>query len=80
MNPLTVREEGEANLDFEYSFFRVLFESVNCQSSLNINCENFWNLLLTIGCPKYRITAWGENQPVFMKNYRVFLMQTNVRY
>ena len=69
MNPPTVGEKGEANLLFEYSFFRVLFQNVKCQSSLNINCVN---LLLIIGCSKYRITARGENQAVFMKNSRVF--------
>ena len=72
MNPSTVGEKGEANLLFEYSFFRVLFQNVKCQSSLNIKCVNFVNLLLTIGCCKYRITARGENQAVFMKNSRVF--------
>ena len=81
MNPSTVGEKGEANLLFDYSFFRVLFQNVKCQSSLNINCVNFVNLLLTIGCCKYRITARGENQAVFMKNSRVFFafswLQTN---
>ena len=81
MNPSTVGEKGEANLLFEYSFFRVLFQNVKCQSSLNINCVNFVNLLLTIGCCKYRITARGENQAVFMKNSRFFFafswLQTN---
>ena len=72
MNPPTVGEKGEANLLFEYSFFRVLFQNVKCQSSLNINCVNFVNLLLIIGCSKYRITERGENQAVFMKNPRVF--------
>ena len=72
MNPPTVGEKGEANLLFEYSFFRVLFQNVKCQSSLNINCVNFVNLLLIIGCSKYRITARGENQAVVMKNFRVF--------
>ena len=72
MNPPTVGEKGEANLLFEYSFFRVLFQNVKCQSSLNINCVNFVNSLLIIGCSKYRITARGENQAVFMKNSRVF--------
>ena len=81
MNPSTVGEKGEANHLFEYSFFRVLFQNVKCQSSLNINCVNFVNLLLTIGCCKYRITARGENQAVFMKNSRFFFafswLQTN---
>ena len=81
MNPSTVGEKGEANILFDYSFFRVLFRNVKCQSSLNINCVNFVNLLLTIGCCKYRITARGENQAVFMKNSRVFFafswLQTN---
>ena len=72
MNPSTVGEKGEANLLFEYSFFRVLFQNVKCQRSLNIDCVNFVNLLLTIGCCKYRITARGENQAVFMKNSRIF--------
>ena len=84
MNPPTVGEKVEANLLFEYSFFRVLFQNFKCQSSFNINCVNFVNLLLIIGCSKYRITARGENQAVFMKNSRVFFrfswLQTNVRY
>ena len=72
MNPSTVGEKGEANLLFEYSIFGVLFQNVECQSFLNINCVNFVNLLLTIVCCKYRITARGENQAVFMTNSRVF--------
>ena len=83
MNPATVGEKGEANHPFNYSFFRVLFQNVKCLSSLNINCVNFVNMLLTIGCSKYRITARGKNQAVFMKNSRVFFafswLQTNVR-
>ena len=66
-------EKGEAHLLFKYSFFRMLFQNVKCQSSLTINSVNFVNLLLTIVCSKYRITAWGENQAVFMKSSRVFL-------
>ena len=84
MNPPTVGEKGEANLLFEYSFFRVLFQNVKCQSSLNINCANFVNLLLVIGCSKYRITARGENQAVFHEKFPRFFrfswLQTNVRY
>ena len=83
MNPSTVGEKGEANLLSENSFFRLLFQNVKCQRSLNINCVNFVNLFLTIGCCKYRITARGENQAVHlvMKNFRFFFafswLQTN---
>ena len=81
MNPPTAGEKKRQTSSLNIAFFACF----KCQSSLNINCVNFVNLLLTIGCSKYRITAGGENQVVFMKNSRVFLhfpgcRRTNVRY